>query len=1405
MDSEDLREANATLEMIFNTSPDAVLITRLTDGCFVRINDGFTKLTGFTRDELIGKTILDVNIWKNSADRDLVVNILNETGVCENHEFIFQGKDGSQFFGLVSARLISLHGVPHIISVTRDITDRKRIEEKLHGSEERYHLILENSGIGIGVFSLDGKIQFFNKKAIENLGGKPVEYIGKSVIEVFGEEAGAVYLKRFQDAVNSEISIEFEDFIQLPSGTHWFLSNHSRIKDHEGKILGVQVIAYEITRRKKAEDALEQRKAELKAIYDYSPVMMAIVDSNRRILYANPAFTSLTGTAEEQLKSGHACGVFGCINAFDDIRGCGFGENCRKCTLKLAMDDTIKTGNGHSNIEFNATLNKNGETLKVSLLGSTALIQSNDQRNLLLSLHDITDRYQAEVALRKSEELLHEAGSLAKLGGWELDLKTKKLIWTEETYRIHEVDSAIQPELEDSINFYTPEARPLLQEAVGRAVTEGVPFDLELPSITAKGNNLWVRSIGKTDRVDGHTTRLYGVFQDITQRKLLENTQAFLLQSGYPGSNEDFFESLARFLSHSLDMEYVCIDRLEGDGLTAQTLAIYNDGKFDTNVSYALKETPCGEVVEKAICCFPEGVCRLFPNDAALQDLKAVSYLGTTLRSFNGKPIGLIAVIGQKPLKDIALAKTLLNLVVARAAGELERRQSEEVLRETNAYLENLLNYANAPIIVWDPQFHITRFNHAFEELTGKMEPEVIGKPIEILFPPVLVERSMAEIKKTLTGERWETVEIDILHKSGSISTVLWNSATLFDLDGKTPVATIAQGQNITARKQTENALRASEEKFREMANLLPQIVFESDLQGNVTYVNNQAFKILGYPEDYPIIGLSSLNFYTEESRIRAIENIRNRVSGKLETESNEYNMVRKDGSTFPALVYSNPELKENKTVGLRGIIVDITEQKKSEAILLKAKQDAEAANKTKSVFLANMSHEIRTPLNAIIGFSQLMNRDLTLSSKQKEYNNSIIRAGEHLLSLINNILELSKVEAGHVILNPANVDLYSLFQDLRLIFKEPAQSKHLQFVFETATDLPQYVVIDESKLRQIFINLIGNAIKFTDEGSVTVRARRDKTVKGKSYLMVEIADSGPGISEHEQKNLFKHFVQTSSGIKKGSGTGLGLALSRELAVLMGGDIAVSSQIGTGTVFAFRVEIQEGNFKSVETVSTTRVVSIDEGQKKYRILVADDKKENLQVAVNLLNMVGFETYEAVNGKDAIEKFAALNPDLILMDLRMPEMDGYEAIRRIKLTEKGAHTPIIALTASTLEGDQEKMKSMGIQGYIHKPFRENDLFDTIGIILGISYQYEDEKPSGQAIYLNDDAAIAADIDSLSDNLLSKMLEALAIADIKQLKKLINSIEQDNSGLAHFLMNLAKQYDYDHLQRILKREN
>lgn len=607
---------------------------------------------------------------------------------------------------------------------------------------------------------------------------------------------------------------------------------------------------------------------------------------------------------------------------------------------------------------------------------------------------------------------------------------------------------------------------------------------------------------------------------------------------------------------------------------------------------------------------------------------------------------------------------------------------------------------------------------------------------------------------------------------------------------------------DITSRKQTEEDVKSVSTRLT-MATRAGGIgVWELDIVNNILLADDQMFLLFGVEKkDFDDSYNTWLAVIHPDDKKRTNDEIQMAIRGEKEFDT-EFQVCHPDGSVHNIRALATVQHNDSgQPLRMIGTIWDITEQKKAEAVLLKAWQDAEIANKAKSVFLANMSHEIRTPLNAIIGFSQLMNRDRNLTESQKEYNISIIRAGEHLLSLINDILELSKMEAGRLELNPMNVDLLSLLNDIHLFFKEQAQTKHLQFIFETDANLPQFVIVDDNKLRRIFINLIGNALKFTEEGGIAVRTRVDKINDHSGKLIVEIQDSGPGISENEIEKLFKHFIQTSSGIKKSSGSGLGLALSRELAILMGGDITVTSHIGKGSVFTFQVGIKEGKAEAVEDRFRKRVIGYEKGKENYRILVVDDKEENLQVVVNLLKMVGFETLEAVNGVDAIEKFEEWNPHLILMDMRMPIMDGYEASRRIKSTDKGKKIPIIALTASSFEDERKKTMAHGMQGHIRKPFRESELFSTIEKVLELKYIYEDHISSTEEKYQTDTANIDEDIAKIPDDLITHMQEALAVADLDRLIDLIKSIDPINSELARHFLVLANNYDYNYLQRIL----
>ncbi|MEI6574948.1 MAG: ATP-binding protein [Bacteroidota bacterium] len=594
-----------------------------------------------------------------------------------------------------------------------------------------------------------------------------------------------------------------------------------------------------------------------------------------------------------------------------------------------------------------------------------------------------------------------------------------------------------------------------------------------------------------------------------------------------------------------------------------------------------------------------------------------------------------------------------------------------------------------------------------------------------------------------------------------------------------------------------------SENLIRSITDSAQDAILMMDSKGRISYWNPAATRIFGFEREEAIgKNLHSLIVPQRylQAHLDAFPGFLTSGQGGAIGKTLDVEAITKGGAE-KLVQLSISSIKIHGQWNALGIIRDITEQKKTEAALILAKQDAEMANKFKSIFLANMSHEIRTPLNAIIGFSQLINRDKLLSDTQKEYNVSIIRAGEHLLTLLNDILELSKIEAGHVVINPSDVDIFSLLDDIQMIFKERAQIKNLKLIIERSTELPQYIYIDESKLRQILINIIGNAIKFTEEGSVVIRSRIDAGVNRKDSLVIEIQDSGPGIPLNEIAKLFKQFEQTSSGINAGSGTGLGLALSRELAVLMGGNISVTSQPGKGSVFVVNLEIEKGSTLSAGMDSQKKVLHIENDGKTYRILVADDNHENLKVVTTLLRIVGFEVDEALDGVEVITKFESSSPDLILMDMRMPVVDGYEACRRIKSTDKGKLTPIVALTASTFDSELKTIDSLGIQGFVRKPFREHELFNIIGKILDLKYIYDDDLYMTQSKYRNDIKLLGQDVLKLPRRLLFKMQQALSVADLDLLVELIKRIEKDNSELAQQLNYLAVNYDYKQLQKIL----
>jgi len=391
-----------------------------------------------------------------------------------------------------------------------------------------------------------------------------------------------------------------------------------------------------------------------------------------------------------------------------------------------------------------------------------------------------------------------------------------------------------------------------------------------------------------------------------------------------------------------------------------------------------------------------------------------------------------------------------------------------------------------------------------------------------------------------------------------------------------------------------------------------------------------------------------------------------------------------------------------------------------------KAKEVADAANKAKSEFLANMSHELRTPLNVILGFVQIMTKDDALHREHKDHLEIIGRSGEHLLALINDVLEMSKIEAGRLTLNETSFDLYQVLHSLQEMLNLKAELKGIQLIFDRAPDVPQYIRADESKLRQVLINLLSNGIKFTEQGYVTLRVSRATAHHEhlKLSLRFEVTDTGLGISPEDRDRLFEAFGQTETGRNSQEGSGLGLPISRQFVRLMGGDIQVKSFPGRGSTFQFEIPLFMADASSVPMLHPQkRVIGLAPGQPTYRILVAEDKWANRQLLVRLLTPLGFDVREAKNGIEAVACCQEWHPHLVWMDMRMPEMDGYEATRRIK--SAGSPAPkILALTANAFEEERSVALEIGCDDFIRKPCQEDIILDKMAEHIGVCYAYDE---------------------------------------------------------------------------------
>ncbi|MGD1702056.1 hybrid sensor histidine kinase/response regulator [Dapis sp. BLCC M229] len=725
-----------------------------------------------------------------------------------------------------------------------------------------------------------------------------------------------------------------------------------------------------------------------------------------------------------------------------------------------------------------------------------------------------------------------------------------------------------------------------------------------------------------------------------------------------------------------------------------------------------------------------------------------------------------------------------------------QRQQVEAALEQTNQNLETEVQNQTAELSTASDnlQHEIEKRQQIISSLQASAKRE---KVISLVIQKIRQSLDIPTIFQTTTQELQQTIYCDRV--------VIYQFNP--DWSGQIVAESVESGWKILVQEQEndpslkQNAM-GNENCYKDLSN--PVGIKDTYLQEEKGGIYSQGAKYRAIENIYQAGFTNCYIELLESFQAKAYINVsiisNNKLWGLLACYQNS--APRK---------WENPEINIVIQIGSQlGVALQqaelLAETQRKSLMLEKALVAADAANQAKSNFIASMNHELRTPLNAIIGFTQLMNLDSSITTKNKEFIQIINQAGEHLLQLINTILEISRIEAGKTTLNIANFDLFSLINSIEKMFSLKALNKNLYLECKWDINVPQYIQTDEKKLRQVLINLLGNAIKFTNKGGVTLSISKTQE---KNYLQFEVSDTGYGIAPEEIDKLFQAFEQTETGRKSKQGTGLGLTISQKFVQLMGGNISVSSTVGLGTKFTFDIEIEEAELPETETANPDNIIALAPNQPEYRILIVEILEVDSILLLEILSTIGFVVQEATEINQITNIWQNWRPHLILIDLEILAKSGKEAIESIKRDSNNQPPVIFALTTQTFADRASKILSTGCDELIMKPFSQIILLEKIAEYLGVSYIYENGNPENnwqidkpqnslQKNYLTPEMLLAMPMEWVRN-----LHRSALVADADLILNLAAEIPASNSDLSETLIEYVNQLKFEDITDLTEK--